>query len=273
MAKKKTETSEPKEPKSLQCVEFNNLYVDNLDNRNRVYSIINILKSKTDSLAYAYIFHDKDVYDCDTFDSNFRLLGHKGDLKKPHYHIYVNFNSSMPIDRFEETFDLKSSDYNIFAPKHWDNKLLYLTHILHNDKYQYPFDSIQSNVIQYVQSVYDIRLSDRYVDIVPYVVDYVNTYSLDTFISLSELIPNLLNKGYEQKEIRSSIYLINSLVNEHNRFAVQSENFIVDKTLRLLNENALLTEKLKEMSDKFKPVKIDEDTYLDIISQGDKDGN
>ena len=259
--------------KSLQVVEFNNLYVDTVENRNRVYSIINIIKSKSDSLAYAYIYHDKDTYNEDTFDSNFRLLGRKGDLKKEHYHIYLNFNSPIPVDRFESTFNLTSKDYLIVKPKDWDNKLLYLTHVLHEDKYQYDMDSIQSNINDYICMVYRTRLANRKIDIVPYIVDYINNYSLYTFISLSELIPDLLNHCYEQKEIRSTIYLINSLVNEHNRFAIQSENFIFDKTLKLMNDNKVLNDKLKVMIENFSPVNIDVDTYLDIVSQGDSNEN
>ena len=56
--------------------------------------IINdILDKKIKSIkSYAFIYHNKDIYLNDILDDNNEILHKKGDLKTPHYHIYLRFN-------------------------------------------------------------------------------------------------------------------------------------------------------------------------------------
>ena len=48
--------------KTVQAIEFNNLYYDTFENIVKVDNIFKILESKSDTLVYAYIKHDKDIY-------------------------------------------------------------------------------------------------------------------------------------------------------------------------------------------------------------------
>lgn len=54
---------------------------------------------------YSYILHDKDTYDKDFQDDD--GTEHKaGDLKKPHYHIFIGWERGFPSDfkRWKEDF-------------------------------------------------------------------------------------------------------------------------------------------------------------------------
>ncbi len=261
-----------REQKTLQCVEFNNLYIDTPENIKRTFSILKILPEKSDSLAFAFIKHDKDTYDKDTYDSNFNLLGKRGELKKEHYHCYIKFYSPMPIDRFETTFGLKSSEYHVVKPKDFDNKLLYLTHCLHPDKYQYDISDISSNIPHYIQSVYDDRLiyKKENIELLPFVLDYINVYGYDSPIITSCLISDLLKSGYKANEVRQNIYLINTLVSEHNRYCDVCSEYMIKKSVDRAKENAYVDSKVKTIIDNFGFGRFDIDNETYIICKENK---
>lgn len=250
--------------KSVQAIEFNNLYYDTFENIVRVDNIFKILESKSDTLAYAYIKHDKDIYEKNTYDSHYNLLGIKGDLKKEHYHCYVKFNSPIPISRIEEIFNIKSTDYHVFKPKDFDNKLVYLTHMFHPDKVQYKVLDIKSNIQNYILDLYEERSKANTLELVPFIVDYVSRYDFDTKISLQMLIPILIKNGFKSQEIKGSIYLINSLLNEHNRLADETSSFIQARALEYMRDNKYLDEKIKQIVDNFGfgRIELDGETYI-----------
>ena len=250
--------------KTVQAIEFNCLYYDTFENIVRTDNIFKILESKSDSLAYAYIKHDKDVYEKNTYDSNYNLLGIKGDLKKEHYHCYVKFNSPIPTSRIEEIFNIKSSDYHAFKPKDFDNKLVYLTHMFHPEKVQYRVLDIKTNIQNYILDLYEERSKANNLELVPFIVDYVSRYDFDSIISLRSLIPVLISNGFKSQEIKGSIYLINSLLNEHNRLANETSSFLQARALEYMRDNKYLDEKIKQIVDNFGfgRIELDGETYI-----------
>lgn len=79
--------------------------------------------------AYVIVFHDKDVFTEDTFNSYKQLVGRKGEPKKPHYHVLLKFPYRMNLGdvalRFgiEERWILKLKKESDF-----DRMIWYVTH-------------------------------------------------------------------------------------------------------------------------------------------------
>lgn len=106
-------------------------YIDNED------KLKNILFSKTNIAYYAYIYHDKDIYE-------------DGTPKEPHFHIALILRCARDIDcvcnyfRVEDKNGLK---VNCLGQITHSNKdiCVYFTHINEPDKYQYDFNDVKSN--------------------------------------------------------------------------------------------------------------------------------
>lgn len=245
--------------KTFQACEFNNLYVDTIENIKRTKDILNICDRFDNApFAYAYIYHDHDIYTEDNYSDKFELLGHKGDKKKPHYHLYIKYFSQKDIKEFESLFNVSAKDYHIFNPKHYDNKLLYLTHVLHEEKSQYSIDDIKTNIKDYIISLYDKRLNSNDIDIITYILNYIDCEENRTILVRSLI--SELSKHYTSKDIRSNIYLINTLVNEHNRYSEQLNSLMSNK----LKENQFISNKVKTMVDNFGfgRINLDGDSYV-----------
>lgn len=86
------------------------------------------------SCSYVIVYHDKDVYTEDTFDNKKRLIGVKGQPKKPHYHILLLFPYPRPKSDvaqkigIEERWILKLKKESDF-----DNMIWYCTHEAYED--------------------------------------------------------------------------------------------------------------------------------------------
>lgn len=84
--------------------------------------------------SYVIAFHDRDIYTENNFDSRKRLIGVKGQPKKPHYHVLIMFPYSRPRSDVALAFGIderwilklrKESDF--------DNMIWYLTHEKYED--------------------------------------------------------------------------------------------------------------------------------------------
>lgn len=254
----------PKKSNYLQCVEFNNLYLDNEFNINRTNSILNLLDYGTYSCSYAYIKHDKDMYLSDTFNDKFQLIGRCGDLKKVHYHCYVKFNSPVLIDTFELNFNVSPSDYHIFKPKDFDNKLLYLAHVLHPDKYQYSLNDIHTNIRDYVDYLYSSISNIKSNDVIQDAMDFISSIDVDYFVSVNSLLNFLYSQGWSLKDFKSSMFTINLLINEHNKNANRCSSFIEQKALEYMNEHNYFDKKIIQVVEQFGfgRFDIDGDEYI-----------
>ena len=99
------------------------------------------------SACVCYVLHDKDVYQNTVFDSSFncgnpnvlKVKHHKGDLKKPHYHIILSYRGPATLDNAQKVF---KTEFNIEPNMvEYVNDIVlatrYLTHKDHLEKYQY----------------------------------------------------------------------------------------------------------------------------------------
>ena len=91
-----------------------------------------ILQSKKSVKQYAYILHDLDVDE-------------DGNLKKPHYHVYMNFgNTNVQYEHVAKWFNTRPS----MVQKIKSNKLRTLQYYLHQNepnKHHYPMENLHSN--------------------------------------------------------------------------------------------------------------------------------
>ena len=136
--------------------------------------IINyILDKKIKSIkSYAFIYHDKDIYFNDIFDDKTNeIIYKKGDLKIPHYHIYLRFKTCREPDEIKRWFmpkgllDDNGLPYNCLSQKVKSSVacIEYLTHKNVPEKYQYS----ENDIISYnIDSVLENDAIDNSIDIV-----------------------------------------------------------------------------------------------------------
>ena len=87
---------------------------------------------------YAYIYHDKDIME-------------NGDLKKPHYHLWLEFNSAVKSMYIDKILEISGSNTTALSHQKTDrNFLAYLTHETKDSKKLgkaiYNFDDIKTNI-------------------------------------------------------------------------------------------------------------------------------
>lgn len=90
---------------------------------------------------YAYILHDKDVFDEDVIDGVGNLVHKKGDLKKPHWHVIISFKNARSDLKVKEELGIKhieSCNFYIYSR--------YLIHLDSPKKYQYNREDINTNM-------------------------------------------------------------------------------------------------------------------------------
>lgn len=79
---------------------------------------------------YAWILHDADLDD-------------DGNLKKPHYHVYVEYKNARQPSTISKKFNI--AENNIEYCKSTRGCIRYLVHMNHKDKHQYNKELIESN--------------------------------------------------------------------------------------------------------------------------------
>lgn len=135
--------------------------------------INDILDKKIKNIkSYAFIYHDKDLYLNDILDDNTNEIIHKkGDLKTPHYHIYLRLKTDREPDEIKRWFmpkgliDDNGLPYNCLSQKVKSSVacIEYLTHKNEPEKYQYS----ENDIISYnIDSVLENDAIDNSIDIV-----------------------------------------------------------------------------------------------------------
>lgn len=111
----------------------------------------NILDTKLKQIdKYAYILHDKDVYDKDVVNDVGDVLHHVGDVKAPHTHIYLKLFESRDSGEIQRWFtkEIDGVRQNCFLERVHNRIgcIAYLTHRTKQSqhKYQYDLDLIKS---------------------------------------------------------------------------------------------------------------------------------
>ena len=90
-------------------------------------------------LQYVYCLHDKDRHDDDTET-------HKiGDLKNPHYHVFIRLNQSRKFDDIAAWFGIDVQYVNKIKARKFEDAIIYAVHANRPEKYQYPVSSAVAN--------------------------------------------------------------------------------------------------------------------------------
>nr|WP_015060407.1 Rep family protein [Periwinkle leaf yellowing phytoplasma]AEA36710.1 replication protein [Periwinkle leaf yellowing phytoplasma] len=102
-----------------------------------------ILEAKTKAIQnYAYILHDKDTYQN---DKEAQLNGKKvGDIKAPHWHIYLRFNYAYDTKHISQWFNTQENFVSKIKGR-FSDALMYMIHANRSDKHQYDEKEVVSN--------------------------------------------------------------------------------------------------------------------------------
>lgn len=164
--------------------------------------------------TYAYIWHDRDVITQPEFDDLGHLLYAQGELKKEHCHLVLMFPVQTYMSDLSLAIGLKDQFIEMVKPKNTGNVLLYLTHIKYPDKYQYPVESVFTDVPEYLQYLYD-GYRDRKVSIVTSTIAICKTYPKK--LTIAEIYVALVDQlGHDQNDFRKYYSTIKDIVREHN---------------------------------------------------------
>lgn len=110
-------------------------------------NIENIIKLNSNIRKYAYILHDKDLDD-------------NGDLKKPHYHVVLEYEKSTQKEYIAKNFGISSELIN--PCKNKIGYIIYMSHINECNKVKYDINEIISNYdITQIYSMYFNGLEDE----------------------------------------------------------------------------------------------------------------
>lgn len=87
---------------------------------NNIQAIVSALPC----VKYAYIYHDKDILE-------------SGELKKPHYHIYLSFDKKVRYTTIAKSFGVVANSELIQPVRYVPTTIRYFVHFDDLDKYQY----------------------------------------------------------------------------------------------------------------------------------------
>nr|WP_013100860.1 Rep family protein ['Rehmannia glutinosa' phytoplasma]ADA63491.1 Rep ['Rehmannia glutinosa' phytoplasma] len=102
-----------------------------------------ILETKKKAIQnYAYILHDKDIYQN---EKEAQLNGKKvGDIKAPHWHIYLRFNYAQDTKHISQWFNTQENFVSKIKGR-FSDALMYMIHSNRFDKHQYDEKEVVSN--------------------------------------------------------------------------------------------------------------------------------
>lgn len=146
---------------------------------------------------YAYIIHDKD-------------FNEKGELKKSHIHLIVQFQNAKWNTSFAKDIGI-TSNY-IQSIRNYENCLEYLIHYNDENKYQYDIEEVQGNLKKKLKQYLSndgIDENEKSLSL----IDYIESY--DGYLSVSEFAKYTCFVGqWDVFRRASSIYL--QIILDHN---------------------------------------------------------
>lgn len=186
-------------------------------------------KLQTNGYNFAAILHDKDVYE----DGD-----HKGELKKPHWHIVLRFKNAVWNTAVAK--ELGITPNYLEACKDQDSSLLYLVHYGKEDKAQYNYEEVFGPMkLKLATLLADTDEGTRVLSI----VDIVE--SSPGPIGTSELLKKAVAAGL-YADLRRMGHLATCLVREHNAECYQLEQ----NTAGVMVSREAFNEFLKWVGDK-----------------------
>lgn len=132
--------------------------------------------------TYAYILHDKDIWEEDIKDEMTKIIIHqKGELKKPHWHIMLIFQNPRSAEKIAKELDIKHIETcNFYA---------YARYLIHKDqptKYQYNPKDIITNCELRIYNALDKEIKSEEQDAKILMNKILNNQGILTFRQLVE---------------------------------------------------------------------------------------
>ena len=117
--------------------------------------LMTIIRTYRQRIAhYAYITHDKDIYEDDLYnDDKTELVHKKGDIAKPHIHILLDFFNGHTLTAVKRLFTTENDKPRVDVIHDRVAQYRYLTHKDHPEKYQYDVADIISDDINYYETL------------------------------------------------------------------------------------------------------------------------
>lgn len=95
---------------------------------------------------YAFILHDKDIYEKDVINEDTGEIKYKsGDIKKQHYHVIISFKNPRELNKVLQEFQ-ELGNINHIETCNFYAYTRYLIHLDYPRKYQYSREDIQTNM-------------------------------------------------------------------------------------------------------------------------------
>lgn len=138
--------------------------------------------------SYAYIKHNRDVYDEDD-----EQLNHvRGELKKPHYHVILIFENARYKNALAKELDIE--DNLIQKLDNVNQYIVYLTHRDYPQKAQYDISEFHGNLLSRVFKALHQKIEEE--DYILEVIDLIENLSKKGYISYTSFIKTLCSYGY-----------------------------------------------------------------------------
>lgn len=100
--------------------------------------------------SYAYILHNKDIWEKDNINENTgEIKNKKGDKKKEHYHVLITFLNARSQESVLEEIGL---DNGHIEPSSFYEMARYLIHLGYPNKYQYTIQEIKTNIYTRIEN-------------------------------------------------------------------------------------------------------------------------
>nr|WP_014182591.1 Rep family protein ['Brassica napus' phytoplasma]AEB00650.1 rep ['Brassica napus' phytoplasma] len=152
--------------------------------------IENILEAKKNAIQnYAFILHDKDIYQN---EKEAQLNGKKiGDLKTPHWHIYLRFNYAYDVKHIAQWFNTEENFVSKIKGR-FSDALMYMIHANRTDKHQYDEREVVSDFDWKSEAQQDIflrkyKIDTRLKDILTKIHSgEIKEYNITNYISIIE---------------------------------------------------------------------------------------
>ncbi|BAD04752.1 ATP-dependent protease Clp, ATPase subunit [Onion yellows phytoplasma OY-M] len=159
----------------------------NLINQSKIE---NILEAKKNAIQnYAFILHDKDIYQN---EKEAQLNGKKiGDLKTPHWHIYLRFNNAYDVKHIAQWFNTEENFVSKIKGR-FSDALMYMIHANRTDKHQYDEREVVSDFDWKSEAQQDIflrkyKIDTRLKDILTKIHSgEIKEYNITNYISIIE---------------------------------------------------------------------------------------
>ncbi|WP_342386510.1 Rep family protein [Candidatus Phytoplasma asteris] len=152
--------------------------------------IENILEAKKNAIQnYAFILHDKDIYQN---EKEAQLNGKKiGDLKTPHWHIYLRFNNAYDVKHIAQWFNTEENFVSKIKGR-FSDAFMYMIHANRTDKHQYDEREVVSDFDWKSEAQQDIflrkyKIDTRLKDILTKIHSgEIKEYNITNYISIIE---------------------------------------------------------------------------------------